>query len=578
MISSPRTWIFALFAALLAALPGAARATGTLRLEFRAEEKGAAEITRLDWLVSGLALQRKDGSWTEGRDWFGYLSAREGRLQVDADGVLAEDFRAIRFRVGVDAAADQGDPARWPAEHALNPTVNHLHWGWQGGYVFMAVEGRSVGTGFSYHLAGAAKPMVVELPVEFRGGGPVTIRVALDAAKVLAGVDPARDGIATHSRPGDALAVRLKQNAASAFSVAGVHYDLLQTAPALKKTATRPAGTTPFALAITQRFPQVNLPADNPLTVEGVELGRRLFHDPRLSINATQSCASCHDRANAFADPRKFSAGAEGQLGKRNAMPLFNLAWAQSFFWDGRAKSLREQVLMPIQDSHEMNERLDRVVAKLAVDAAYPAEFERAFGHREITPERLAMALEQFLLTLISQESRFDRAARKRAEMTEEEKRGLQLFVTEFDPARGLRGADCFHCHGGTLFTDNLFHDNGLALDETDLGRMAATGLASDRGKFKAPSLRNLAVTAPYMHDGRFATIEEVVEHYDSGVRRNANLDPNLAKHPEAGLQLTADEKRALAAFLKTLTDETFTHADPATPPLVFRATTTDVR
>ena len=544
-------------------LPGVTRVAGTLRLEFRAEENGAAEITRLDWLVSALALQRKDGSWTEGREWFGYLSKVDGRLAVEADGVSVEDFRAIRFRVGVDAAVDQGDPARWPAEHALNPLVNHLHWGWQGGYVFLALEGRAAGRVFSYHLAGASEPMVVELPVEFRGGGPVTIRIALDAAKLLRGVDPARDENSTHSRSGDALAIRLKKNATSAFRVEAVRYDLLQRPVEAKQTTARPAGTTPFALEITQRFPQVALPADNPLTVEGVALGQRLFHDPRLSINDTQSCASCHDRKNAFADARRFSVGAEGHVGKRNAMPLFNLAWAQSFFWDGRAKSLREQVLEPIQDAHEMNERLDRVVEKLAKDEAYPGEFERAFGQREITPDHLAKALEQFLLTLISQDSRFDRAARKRAEMSEEEKRGLQLFVTEFDPARGLRGADCFHCHGGTLFTDNQFHNNGLA---------------GDGGKFKTPSLRNIALTAPYMHDGRFATLEEVIEHYDSGIRRNANLDPNLAKHPDTGLQLTAEEKRALVAFLKTLTDESFTQNQPATTPLVSRAKNPDDR
>lgn len=415
--------------------------------------------------------------------------------------------------------------------------------------------------------------MVVELPVEFRGGGPVTVRIALNGAKLLSTADQARDN-STHSRPGDTLAVRMKRNAAAAFSVEGVRYDLLQPAIATQATSALPEGTRPFPFEITQRFPQVRLPTDNPLTVEGVALGRRLFHEPRLSITGRQSCASCHERSNAFSDTRRFSVGAEGRIGKRNAMPLFNLAWAESFFWDGRTKSLREQVLEPVKDAHEMNERLDRVVAKLTSDAAFPAEFERAFGSREITPARLAMALEQFLLTLVSQESRFDRAARKVAELTEEEKRGLQLFVTENDPARGLRGADCFHCHGGTLFTDQQFHDNGLALAATDTGRMGATGLPGDCGKFKTPSLRNVGVTAPYMHDGRFNTLEEVVEHYDSGVQRNANLDPNLAKHPEGGLGLTSEEKRALVAFLKTLTDESFTHAQSETPPLTSRADT----
>jgi cytochrome c peroxidase len=178
---------------------------------------------------------------------------------------------------------------------------------------------------------------------------------------------------------------------------------------------------------------------------------------------------------------------------------------------------------------------------------------------------RIAKALEQFLLTLVSQDSRFDRAARKVAELTESEKRGLRLFVTEFDPKRGLRGADCFHCHGGTLFTSQQFANNGLELSIDDLGRMAVTKNAADRGKFKTPSLRNIARTAPYMHDGRFATLEEVVEHYSSGVRRTDTLDPNLAKHPEGGIQLTTEEKADLVDFLKTLTDESFTGAATTT-------------
>jgi cytochrome c peroxidase len=361
----------------------------------------------------------------------------------------------------------------------------------------------------------------------------------------------------------------MKANATSAFAVHGVRYDLFQARTITTQAATRrPIGTTPYPLEITARFPQVSLPEDNPLTEEGVALGRMLFHDPLLSSSNTQSCASCHTPKNAFADDKPFSIGAQGQLGERNAMPLFNLAWGEEFFWDGRAKSLREQVLQPIQDAHEMNERLDRVLARLASTPAYPTAFAKAFGQSELTSEKLALALEQFLLTLVSQNSRFDLAVRKLATLSDEEKRGLQLFVTEYDPARQLRGADCFHCHGGTLFSDYQFHDNGLDLAEHDIGRMAATGLPSDRGKFKTPSLRNIAVTAPYMHDGRFATLEEVVDHYDCGVKRNANLDPNLAKHPISGLQLSGTDKRALVAFLKTLTDEAFTGPSPELTPL----------
>jgi cytochrome c peroxidase len=283
-----------------------------------------------------------------------------------------------------------------------------------------------------------------------------------------------------------------------------------------------------------------------------------LFHDTRLSINNSQSCASCHDQTRAFADTRRFSLGAEGQTGSRNAMPLFNLAWSQAFFWDGRAPTLREQVLMPIQDHQEMNETLENVVTKLRKDEESVQAFTQAFGSPEITPDRIALALEQFLLTLISQESRFDQAARKVAELTESEKRGLQLFVTEFDPKRGLRGADCFHCHSGTLFVSQTFANNGLELAAEDVGQMKVTQNEADRGKFKVPSLRNIALTAPYMHDGRFGTLEEVVEHYSRGVRRSAALDPNLAKHPEAGIQLTAEEKADLVAFLRSLSDESF--------------------
>jgi cytochrome c peroxidase len=168
----------------------------------------------------------------------------------------------------------------------------------------------------------------------------------------------------------------------------------------------------------------------------------------------------------------------------------------------------------------------------------------------------MALALEQFLLTLVSQDSRFDRAARKLTTLTAEEQRGLQLFVTEHDPARGLRGADCFHCHGGNLFTTHQFLNNGLEERSEDLGRMEVTGSEADRGKFKVPSLRNVAMTAPYMHDGRFATLEEVIAHYNGPLHRSPTLDPNLAKHPVAGMGLSAEDQAALVAFLKTLTDE----------------------
>jgi cytochrome c peroxidase len=560
-------------AALLPCL-GWAQGGGSLQLEVVSRWQGTPVTTgwpmerpeagrrveRLDLLLSGLSLQREDGSWIESQDWQGFVSLGKKAVVPVADGLPAGRYTAVRFEVGLPTALNAADPAQWAVGHPLHPDTCGLHWGWLGGYVFLALEGRwkkpdgSLG-GFSFHLATDERLARVEVPVSFQGGGPVTLRLGLDAATLLAGIDLVRDGDVSHSRPGDDLAKRLQTNVSQAFSVVAVQHDQFQPAAEVAEQAATPAGTQPVKLDITKRFPQVALPLDNPLTKEGIALGERLFHDTRLSVNNSQSCASCHDRALAFSDAKRVSSGAQGQVGKRQSMPLFNLAWSQAFFWDGRAATLRQQVLMPIADPHEMNEQLPRVIEKLAGEEA---AFEQAFGSGEVTEERLAKALEQYLLSLISQDSRFDRAARKVDTLSEQEKRGLQLFVTEHDPKRGLFGADCFHCHGGTLFTDHQFKNNGLDLAADDLGQMLVTGKAADRGKFKTPSLRNIAATAPYMHDGRFATLEEVVEHYTGPMSRSDTLDPNLAKHPETGLQLSAEDKQALVAFLKTLTDEAF--------------------
>jgi cytochrome c peroxidase len=539
--------------------------SSAVRLDFRILSKGEPlklgpeGISRFDFLLSEISLQRKTGEWLAGEDWFAFISAGEGRLTAETQGSPTGEFQAIRFRVGLEEKTDLGDPAQWPAGHPLHPDINHLHWSWQGGYVHLAVEGKSGKQPFSYHLARAETPMIVVMPVYFQGGGPVTLHVDVDTDEILSASKEPDTPNSTHSRPGDTLAMAMKASVTRAFLVERVSSDLFQsTRPARAVATVLPARTTAYQPEITRRFPQVKLPEDNPLTNEGVALGKRLFFDPILSINGSQSCASCHQPDSAFADTRRSSLGAQGQFGKRNAMPLFNLAWAhEGFFWDGRAKTLREQVLMPITDPSEMGESMDRVIAKLNSDPSYIREFARAHG-ADAGPETLAKSLEQYLLTLISQDSKFDRAVRKRDELTAEEKQGLSLFVTEHDPAKGLRGADCFHCHGGTLFTDNRFHNNGLELESADTGLMAITGNTADRGKFKTPSLRNIALTPPYMHDGRFATLEEVVEHYQSGVKRSDTLDPNLGKHPKEGLGLTDSEKKALVAFLKTLTDDPF--------------------
>ena len=579
----PNGWaLWACFASLWLTLPvHAASPASLLQMDYRAfwkdQELPAAvwpvqprhssplRLHRLEFLVSELALQRPDGSWLESSvtEWQAFVSlSRPGASVIPpATGLPAERFQRIRFKVGLPASLNDSDPAVWPHRHPLHPDTSGLHWGWQGGYVFLALEGRwqrpgdgSPLGGFSFHIATPPRAALVELPISLHAGGPLTLRLGLDIHRLLGAWDFARDGSSTHSRPGDPVAVRLQGALASAFRLVEIVPDTFQPELPLPSASNlaSPPGTTPYRLDISRRLPQLGLPPDNPLTHEGVALGKQLFHDPRLSVNNTQSCAACHAPASAFSDSRRLSLGAEGQLGKRQSMPLFNLGWSSRFFWDGRAASLRQQVLMPIQDPHEMNETMDRAIAK--IEDLSPV-FQQAFGTPDITPDRLARALEQYLLTLVSQDSRFDRAARKVASLTEEEKRGLQLFVTEHDPKRGLLGADCFHCHGGTLFTDHSFRNNGLQLTADDLGHMIVTGNPADRGKFKTPSLRNIALTAPYMHDGRFQTLEEVVAHYSGPMQRSETLDPNLAKHPQQGLNLSPADQRALVAFLHTLTD-----------------------
>ncbi len=516
-------------------------------------------VTRLAYLLSAAKLQREDGSWIGAGNWSAFLDVEKGRTAFALSGVPAGKYRALRFDLGLDPATDRSDPAARPPGHPLHPEVNGLHWGWRGGYVFLAAEGRlASGGGFSYHLAGEACRGTIEVPAVLDiSGGDLALTLVCDAARLFDSahrVDLAATP-ATHSREGDTVAAQLADNAVRAFSLLRIEPDFSGAPPAAKNVL--PARPGAVEIKLPPHFPQADWPADNLPTAAGVALGRRLFHDVRLSRNGSQSCASCHDPAFAFSDPRPVSIGADGHSGTRNSMPLFNLAWKPAFFWDGRAQRLRDQVLVPIQDAHEMNETLDCAVAKLDADGAVRAEFEQTFGTREITAERLSLALEQFLLTLISSDSRFEHALRGGVEFTAEEQSGFELFFTESDPARGIRGADCFHCHGGANFSNHGFFNNGLDADETrkDEGRSRATGREIDRGTFSVPSLRNIALTAPYMHDGRFTTLEQVIEHYDCGVKPCATLDPNLAKHfATGGLGLSAEEKHALVAFLKTLT------------------------
>ena len=399
--------------------------------------------------------------------------------------------------------------------------------------------------------------------------GPTTVSLALDLGKAVGGhMLAADDGSeTTHSAEGDAIATKLTKAMERAWfflevkpTVGGAlwHDELTGKGCETSTESGRkapPTGATPRPFVVPAGFPQPELPADNSLTHEGVALGKLLFHDQRLSAGHLQSCASCHAAPQAFSDGQATSAGVEGIRGTRSSMPLFNLAWSPSYAWDGGKPRIRDQVRAAMTNPIEMKADLAVVVAELNRDAGLRGKFSAAFGSPEITADRVDLAIEQFLLTLVAADSKFDRSLRGTEHLNEEEKQGFALFVTEYDPVRGKRGADCFHCHGGALFTDFGLRSNGLDRVSADGGRALVTGKATDAGKFKTPSLRNVAMTAPYMHDGRLATLEEVIAHYDHGVKRAPTLDPNLAKHPTAGLALTQDEQRALVAFLRTLTD-----------------------
>lgn len=315
---------------------------------------------------------------------------------------------------------------------------------------------------------------------------------------------------------------------------------------------------TPYNLQIPPGFPQMIIPEDNPMTVEGVALGRKLFYEEKLSGNNTQSCASCHFQQNAFSDPNTVSTGITGAQGTRNAMALINLGWEHFFFWDGRAATLESQIFDPVRNPVEMNDNWPNVERKLRMDEEYRELFHRAFGTPGIDSVRVTKAIAQFLRTLISGNSKFDRVQRGLESFTPSEANGFDLFMRDKDENNGISGADCFHCHGPILMAEQLLANNGLDASFTDPGLGGVSGNANDLGKFKAPTLRNIALTAPYMHDGRFNTLDEVIEHYSSGLQLSPTIDPLMKFAADGGVGLNPQEKIDVKNFLLTLTDWDF--------------------
>ena len=302
-----------------------------------------------------------------------------------------------------------------------------------------------------------------------------------------------------------------------------------------------------------------NTPNNNPVTNEGATLGRVLFYDKNLSLNNTIACASCHKQDFGFSDPAVFSDGFEGGQTGRHSMTLINARYYNPghFFWDERAETLEDQVLMPIQDGVEMGMTLDSLVNRLATLDYYPDLFIDAFGDNAITSGRISSALSQFVRSIVSFDSKYDQGRTQVnnpnddfPNFTAQENLGKQLFLS---PATG-----CAACHGTDAFIAPEARNNGLDATTTDVGIASVSGNANDEGKFKVGSLRGIADNAPYMHDGRFSTLAEVVEHYNSGVQNHPNLDQRL-KTPNGNvrrLNLTQNEKDALVAFLETLSDD----------------------
>ena len=333
---------------------------------------------------------------------------------------------------------------------------------------------------------------------------------------------------------------------------------------------------TPYQLIIPSNLPPMDVPVDNPMTVEGIALGRFLFYEKRLSGDNGMSCGTCHEPGIAFTDGKSVPKGIDSIAGPRSTMPLINLGYNNFFFWDGRSSTLEDQILHPVQNPIEMHESWPNAVSKLRADAAYPTLFARAFGTDHIDSVLTAKAIAQFIRTMISGNSPFDKFRRGEATLPVDAQVGFDLFKKEggaigqiipvagSTPVIGQGGADCFHCHteAAGLFTDEQFHNNGLDTVFTDIGRSGVTNNPADMTKFNTPTLRNIMVTAPYMHDGRFASLDQVLDHYNEHIQESSTLSTFLqgvSNEPGGtSLALTLGEKTDILAFLNLLTDSTF--------------------
>ncbi|MFY1045236.1 cytochrome-c peroxidase [Chryseobacterium sp. GP-SGM7] len=298
-------------------------------------------------------------------------------------------------------------------------------------------------------------------------------------------------------------------------------------------------------------FPEMTFDkSENPITKNGVELGRKLFYEGRLSRNNTISCGFCHIQENAFTHHGHIvSHGIDDTLGIRNAPPIQNMIFLKRYMWDGVIHNLNEQPIIPITDANEMDSSMPEAIAKLRKDDLYKKLFKQAFGDENMTGERVLKALSQFMATLISADSKYDRFKQGNEHLNSEELLGMALFQQK-----------CASCHSGELFTDESFRNTGMYYNTQfkDAGRYRVTLNQNDWMKFRVPGLRNVEYTAPYMHDGRFYTLDAVLNFYSDNVEDNPNLDPQLKQNNHIGISMNSQEKQFIIQFLKTLSDKNF--------------------
>jgi cytochrome c peroxidase len=306
-----------------------------------------------------------------------------------------------------------------------------------------------------------------------------------------------------------------------------------------------------YNLSFPSYFPEMTFDTSgNPVTKNGVELGRKLFYEGRLSRNNTISCGFCHIQENAFTHHgHTVSHGVDDRIGIRNAPAIQNMAFLKRYMWDGVIHNLNEQPIIPITNEDEMDSSMPEVISKLSSDPKYKKLFKLAYGDENMTGDRVLKALSQFMATMISADSKYDRVKQGRENFSSEEAKGMNLFQQK-----------CASCHNGELFTDESFRNTGMYYNTQfkDAGRYRVTLDQNDWMKFRVPSLRNVEYTAPYMHDGRFYTLDAVLNFYSDNVEDNPNLDPQLNQNGHVGIAMNAQEKQFIITFLRTLSDKNF--------------------